>query len=309
MSLISSIIPPDRFDYFLKLPREVQLLVWDFYEADCLKIRHVFSYYDFDGFKYEQEEQDSWQRVYSFKECPKSGLIDFSAVDSAVASRHEILLPRHTRWLLEAKYPERDTSTTFSQNTWMNFKLDSFCFHPVKGKPKMPPAISRILTGYFPSLKRDRSFMDPRTLNFDLSHWFFRIQHLELHFHEPHTPLGEIDKFALELHPSLKTISLVVKQADLFDYRQPAPQPGPGSARGGIWLNAREINIVSNDAGVILSRARDPSPLSSYVGGNTAVAAKVLEFQQEVRNLVKHRVVLLPPLIQIKVMGFHWTSR
>ncbi|KAI0177135.1 hypothetical protein BJ166DRAFT_491002 [Pestalotiopsis sp. NC0098] len=297
MSGTSSTIPPDRFDYFPKLPREIQLLVWGFYEADCLKIRHVFSYYDFDRFKYKQEVQESWRRVWSTKESLGSGLIDFSAVDSAVASRYEIPLPRHTRWKLDIEDVGRDVNTTWSQHTWMNFKLDSFCFHPVEGAPKMSPAISRILTGYFPSLKRDRNFMDPRTLKFNLSHWFFRIQHLELHFHNPHIPLGEIDKLAIELHPSLKTISLVVEQDDLLIYSKSA-----APAWSGLRFVAREINIVSNDAGVILSKAREQS---SYAGEKTAVVAKLLEFQQEVRNLMKHRVVFLPPLIQIKIKGFY----
>lgn len=307
MSVISSTIPPDRFDYFPKLPREVQLLVWDFFEASFLQIRHVFSYLSLDDFEYWEEDRETRRRIWlDFKSAP----VDFAAVDSALASRHEISLPRHTRWLAER--PHHGTYATFPQPTWMNFKLDRFCFHPMKSTPKMPPLISRMLTGYFPSLKRDKNFMNPQTLKFDMSHWFFRIQHLELHFHDPHTPLGEIDKFAIEVHPSLKTISLMVKHADLFNYREPLLPLGP-LPNYRLWLEGKfleltnqEIIIVSGDVGTILSKAKDPCPYSTHGEIRPAVAAKVLEFQQEIRNLMKHRVVSVSPVVQIKIMGYYW---
>ncbi|KAI4601732.1 hypothetical protein KJ359_011864 [Pestalotiopsis sp. 9143b] len=315
---------PKRFDYFSALPREIQLLVWEFYEVDSLKVRHVFGHYEWDKFKYGDTDPKHFSEVWSTKWNRKPKLSDFAVVDPAVAPRLEIPLPRHTRWLrvedpgnachpyyTEMPFPDfQAPKRTFARHTWMNFKLDSFCFHPMKST-EMPSTISPELAGFFACLKRDSSFMHFQTWEFDMSHWFWRIQHLELLFENPSIPLGSIDKFILEAHPSLKTISLVVVKNSLF-CSKPRPPPHPDHQhvahrrrRRREPEEPRQIDILTGDVESIVSKARDRSAHSDDGEGKQEVVGKILELQQEVRDLFKHRAASVRPLVQITIMGYY----
>ncbi|KAF3017434.1 hypothetical protein E8E14_007027 [Neopestalotiopsis sp. 37M] len=139
--------PTAKFGKFLMLPRELQLLIWEWFEVVNLRVRHTFISIHPENFEYFDLSQTSfakhvWSANRNFEDHetypgldarrPRS-LVGF--IDSAVARRYEVPLLRDLKWEPEyyhslSRFDRPYDNFRRYAPTWMNFKVDSFFFLP-----------------------------------------------------------------------------------------------------------------------------------------------------------------------------------
>ncbi|KAK9425031.1 hypothetical protein SUNI508_03171 [Seiridium unicorne] len=148
-----------KFEYFPGLPKELQLMVWEFHEANTTSVRHYIHVIDCNRTNKRVD-------TYGISE----GITQSEVPDPAVAPcfkaqpSHDMLCLLYPRDISLAIFdvdliPRRDN--LFAYNVWMNFKLHTFYFIP------KPLDDSRDVLQY---LEEDDGFMAPSSNNMNTLH-------------------------------------------------------------------------------------------------------------------------------------------
>ncbi|ETS87652.1 hypothetical protein PFICI_01480 [Pestalotiopsis fici W106-1] len=316
-----------KFDYFPMLPKELQLLIWEHYETVNLRVRHMFCgmdegfwdescYYDFNQTSFPELVWSSGRNIRH----PRS-LLGF--VDLAVARRYEIMLPNWTYWAPFHGSPSPDFDHEFAQPpagfcddnswsrvpTWMNFKVDSFCFIP------------RLIIPFYNSARRRHSTpFPPPPLGLILFHdfdkiengnkktpWFWSIQNLELFITSIGTGFYGNEEHALAIHPALKSVKLLVAAEDLTCTHE---GDGKGTFSGDRVLNdfLKGKRTLSDDLSTVLSQWNTSPHNVCDCGLPRKFLRELLELRDNIYRIVKDRVAS----VQIIAAGgddhIHWTQ-
>lgn len=225
---------PQHFHRFPDLPRELQLHIWDLYEAQRPRVRHYF------------------RRMVHIPGClhgaaPATRPVRTDDVpDDALTPDTKVLLLQRGdyydfRLPVDGNQYEYISTLDFrhircypmtsSRHHWVNFKLDTFCFTQARR--------TRSRLDYIEHALAARSVFDPaprvsdETLLGDPArpfpdeallerHWFFRVQKLELLVRDVFDDLGDFDKRVLARHPSLKAVTIVPTIRQLMCHHHPS---------------------------------------------------------------------------------------
>lgn len=203
------------FHRFQDLPRELQLRVWEIYEADRPCARHYFRNMVYlKGSLYGATQQDNYRLPSPHPAATLQDPEHAEVPDRALTADSKILLSEHCTDDHEAKcvflYDETEPLSALSfrrirsyshetQSFWrrVNFKLDTFCFSSARRSSDAPTVLD---------------FFDDKlgtSAPVSLRHWFFRIQKLDLLVTSRQSQLGQFDKRILAGHPSVRTVTLV----------------------------------------------------------------------------------------------------
>lgn len=196
---------PPQFHPFKRLPRELQLRIWDLYEADCPHVRHYFRpmVYVNRGCLYGAVlEGVPWTPFSSYRrKYPQGKEPDCNDVaDEALTldTKVSIRLEHNHCFVYNKKEPLSGVSFRRVRNCkkasdneyrWVNFKLDTFCFTTA--------VLGHSVFGYIHCIEDD------------LTHWFYKIQKMDLLIHNDRLRLSYPDKQMIATHPALKTVTLV----------------------------------------------------------------------------------------------------
>ncbi|KAK9777005.1 hypothetical protein SCAR479_06406 [Seiridium cardinale] len=203
-----------KFEYFPELPRELQLMVWEFHEANTTSVRHyihVIEHWNVGIYVATDPKTNKRVGTYAISE----GITQSEVPDPAVAPCFEVQPFNNMFCLLYPRditlatfdvdlIPRRDNS--FAYSVWMNFKIHTFCFIP------KPLGDYRNVLQY---LEEDDGFGAPSSSNMNTLHWFCSIQNLELLVDTRADRLADFDRRALTEHPSLRNVTLHVTMDNL----------------------------------------------------------------------------------------------
>lgn len=224
-------MPLQHFHRFLDLPREVQLLIWEFHETD--NFPHFIHYFRrmivYSGRLYAAADKSSGWLADTL--ASPGGPTETEVPDPAVTPHSKIRLIGNIHWLSSDQMP---TPTRFStiqsprpgpseSHAWVNFKHDTFSFVNANS--------ARFDDGFLDYFKEDVDLIMPRqassgTLD-SRAHWFFRIQNLALIVQHEQGQLGAFDRLLLANHPSLRSVTLITRMFRFSCHCCGDHDPGP----------------------------------------------------------------------------------
>lgn len=310
--------PTAKFGKFLMLPKELQLLIWEWFEVVNLRVRHTFISIHPENFEYFDLSQTSfakhvWSANRNFEDHetypgldarrPRS-LIGF--IDSAVARRYEVPLLRDSKWAPEYYGSLSQFDRPYDRfrryaPTWMNFKVDSFFFMPAlhvwSGVSRRHGPIRSVQpTAFFHCFRHDEQFKAPQTSLSDLkkTHWFWSIQNLELFIAKLNTHLDDRERHVLGIHPALKSVKLLVTRTSLnctHKTEDAYVDDGNGYNRRVFHELKHDNRGLSDDLSAVLAQWNTPPHNICECGQPRSFLRELLELRDDVCKLVKDRGV------------------
>lgn len=207
------------FHRFRDLPRELQLHIWDIYEANRPCARHYFrSMVHLSGCLYGAAEHDHPWQPWPHRPATAQDPDRTEVPDRALTADSKILLlsnqgARDDHGKAVFVYDEQEPLSALSfrriwsyaqepqsYHRWVNFKLDTFCFTNARRSGDTHNLLDywQVQSGNYPATGR-----------LEEACWFFRIQKLDLLVTSQQSHLGEFDRQILARHPSVKTVTIV----------------------------------------------------------------------------------------------------
>lgn len=212
-----------QFHRFRDLPRELQLHIWNFYEAGRPHVRHYFRrMVHIPGCLYGAAPEDNPREPcsYRYRAATAQDPDSTDVPDPALTPDSKVMLfPKNDRFFVYDERVQEALSAFLFRRIqfysrepgdvyrWVNFKLDTFGFTSGSRYSFHRP-VPHMLDFLWDETLNDGAAAKPTVVR--AQDWFFRVQKLDLLLTDRQWELGEFDRHILACHPSVKTITIVL---------------------------------------------------------------------------------------------------
>lgn len=294
-----------HFHRFPYLPRELQLHIWDIYEANRTHAVHYFRRLVYwHGLLYGAASEDTGQSLSRRYAIPNP-VYASNVLDKALTPDSKILLLEGND-LYVYDLPEPLTACSFRRiqsldkemgcrHRWVNFKLDTFCFANERRRDQC-----RLFFDFF-WLQESGSLVTIEELSAG-PHWFFQIQKLELLVAPTWAHLGDFDKQLLARHPCLQTV-IMVPAVDYILCRHARVAGFEFAAEAGKQIQMERIPLDRVAAKLEIIKSRPTCPCYPLFAEKRL--AELLALKQELIDVFSNREVGRRVEVRAE-MEVHW---